>query len=174
MNPLHEKSWSPWVVGAGLGALNFFTFLSAQKPIGVTTAIENTASGLGQRLAPKASGVNAYLAKSEDVPRIDWEWMFNAGIVLGSFLSARAARDWAPAGVPLPWRRRFGGSKVLRALGAFVGGMAMLYGARVAKGCTSGHMISGNLQFSAASWSFSAIAAAAAMAMSRVLFGGSK
>ncbi|MFP4283825.1 MAG: YeeE/YedE thiosulfate transporter family protein, partial [Opitutales bacterium] len=40
----------------------------------------------------------------------------------------------------------------LRSVVAFLGGMAMAFGARLAGGCTSGHGISGTLQLNLASW----------------------
>ena len=43
-------------------------------------------------------------------------------------------------------------SHVLRLLAAFVGGLLMAFGARLAGGCTSGHGISGTLQLSVGSW----------------------
>ncbi|MBA4148165.1 MAG: hypothetical protein H0X66_08615 [Verrucomicrobia bacterium] len=43
MNPLRKKSWSPYVVGAAIGVLSWFAFASAERPIGITTALKNTA-----------------------------------------------------------------------------------------------------------------------------------
>ena len=115
MNILEKKSWSPYAVGAGIGVLSWFSFLTAKKPIGITTAFENTAAGLGQRFAPKASGVNAYLAKNEEVPKLDWEWMLAAGVALGSWLSSTASGYRAVKRVPTVWASRFGSSSVARA-----------------------------------------------------------
>lgn len=171
MNILEKKSWSPYAVGAGIGMLSWFSFLTAKKPIGITTAFENTAAGLGQRFAPKASGVNAYLAKNEDVPKLDWEWMLAAGVAIGSWLSSRASGDRHPKRVPTVWASRFGSSTATRDLGAFLGGALMMFGARVAKGCTSGHALSGTQQFAASSWLFSPVMAAAAAGVARALFG---
>jgi len=141
MNILEKRSWSPYAVGAGIGTLSWFAFLTEKKPIGITGAFENTAAGLGQKLAPHASGVNAYLSKSEEVPKLDWEWMLAAGVALGSRISANASGDQNPKRVPDVWAARFGASPMVRDLGAFVGGALMMIGARVAKGCTSGHAI---------------------------------
>lgn len=171
MNILEKRSWSPYAVGAGIGVLSWFSFLTANKPIGITTAFESTAAGLGQKLAPRASGVNAYLAKNEDVPKLDWEWALAAGVMLGSLLSANASGDHHPPRVPAHWAARFGASPVVRDVGAFVGGALMMFGARVAKGCTSGHAISGTQQLAASSWLFSPVMAAAAAGVARALFG---
>jgi uncharacterized protein len=170
MSILDRRSWSPYAVGAGIGVLSWLSFLTAKKPIGITRAFESTAAGLGQRFAPRASGVNAYLARSEDVPKLDWEWMLAAGVAAGSWLSARASGDREAKRVPALWSARFGGSAARRDLGAFLGGALMMFGARVAKGCTSGHAISGTQQLAASSWLFSPVMAAAAAGVARLLF----
>jgi uncharacterized protein len=171
MNILEKRSWSPYAVGAGIGVLSWLGFLTAKKPIGITTAFENTAAGLGQRFAPRLSGVNSYLSESEDVPKIDWEWMLAAGVALGSWLSSRASGDRHAKHVPDVWASRFGTSTLTRDAGAFVGGALMMFGARVAKGCTSGHAISGAQQLAASSWLFSPIMGATAVGVARLLFG---
>ena len=171
MNILEKRSWSPYAVGAGIGTLSWFAFLTEKKPIGITGAFENTAAGLGQKLAPHASGVNAYLSKSEEVPKLDWEWMLAAGVALGSWISANASGDQHAKRVPDLWAARFGASPRVRDLGAFVGGALMMFGARVAKGCTSGHAISGTQQLAASSWLFSPVMGGAAVVVARALFG---
>jgi len=163
---------SPYVAGAGVGALSWLAFATAKKPIGVTTAFESTAAGVAQHVAPQAMGVNAYLAKRDEVPTIDWEWMLTAGIVVGSYLAARGEGAARGPTVPPLWARRFGPSPLLRYAGAFAGGALMMFGARMAKGCTSGHAISGNLQLAKSSWLFSAVFATTAALTARALFGG--
>jgi uncharacterized membrane protein YedE/YeeE len=59
-------------------------------------------------------------------------------------------------------------------VGAFLGGALMMFGARVAKGCTSGHAISGNQQLAASSLVFSPVMAATAAAVAHLLFGKEK
>jgi hypothetical protein len=39
---LTDKSWSPYAVGAGIGALSWFAFVSADHPLGISTAFETT------------------------------------------------------------------------------------------------------------------------------------
>jgi uncharacterized protein len=46
--PLTMKSWSPDVVGVGIGVLNWFASLTANQPLGVSTAFEHTAA-LGEK-----------------------------------------------------------------------------------------------------------------------------
>lgn len=171
MSALERRSWSPYAVGAGIGALSWFTFLTARKPLGVTTAFESSAAALGQNLAPGLTGVNAYLAAADDPPKLDWEWMLNAGIIIGSFLSARTSGDDRGPTVPPRWARRFGSSPSTRYAGAFAGGAVAMFGARMAGGCTSGHGISGNLQLASSSLLFSPLMGLSAAAVAWALFG---
>ena len=165
---------SPYVAGAGIGALSCFAFATAKKPIGVTTPFESTAAGLAQNIAPRAMHVNAYLAKRDEAPTIDWEWMLAAGITVGSYLAARGEGTTRGPAVPPLWARRFGPSPLVRYAGAFAGGALMMFGARMAKGCTSGHAISGNMQLAKSSWLFSAVFASTAAVAARAIFGGKR
>jgi hypothetical protein len=49
-NPLKMKSWSPYVVGLGIGVLSWFAFAVADHPLGISTAFEHSAA-----LAAKAA-----------------------------------------------------------------------------------------------------------------------
>ena len=171
MKALEKPSWSPYAVGAGIGALSWFTFLSARKALGVTTAFEGTAATLARNIAPGITGVNEYLAVVEQAPKLDWELMLDAGIVLGSFLSAAASGDKPGPEVPQRWARRFGEAPSTRYAGAFLGGAAAMFGARMARGCTSGHGISGNLQLASSSLLFTPVMGLSAMLVARSLFG---
>ena len=59
-----------------------------------------------------------------------------------------ASASWVPA----LWAEHFGPSVWLRSGVAFLGGVLLAYGARLAGGCTSGQGISGALQLSVGSW----------------------
>lgn len=169
-----SKSWSPFAVGIGIGALSIFSFVTAKKPLGVTTPFEGTAAAMAQKVAPGVTKVNRYLAQSEQPPRLDWEWMLAASIVAGSALSAAASNERSRGTVPALWARRYGPSPLKRSAAAFAGGALMMFGARMAKGCTSGHGISGVLQLAASSWLFVPVMGASAALTARLLFGNGK
>jgi hypothetical protein len=169
MTSRENGTLSPYVAGAGIGLLSWWTFATAKKPLGVTTPFESTAAAIAQKVAPRATHVNDYLARSEHPPAIDWAWMLTAGIALGSYF---AGPKGTSTDVPQLWAKRFGTSRSLRNTSAFLGGALMMFGARMAKGCTSGHAISGNLQFAASSWLFSGVFGATSVAVAKALFGG--
>ena len=80
--------------------------------------------------------------------------LFLIGTFLGSLLSVLASGTFRLEKVPATWARHFGGSPAKRLLAAFLGGVIIMFGARMAGGCTSGHGISGSLQLAVSSWVF--------------------
>jgi uncharacterized membrane protein YedE/YeeE len=72
--------------------------------------------------------------------------MLVVGIFAGSALGAGLSHDRTTVVISPLWQWRFRPSIGRRLTGAFFGGALMLIGARLAKGCTSGHGISGTLQ----------------------------
>lgn len=171
MTAIVRASRSPYVVGAGIGLLNVFAFATAKRGLGITTAFESAAALAERRFAPDATHINAYLKAREESPKIDWETLLVIGVAAGSFLAARAAGDRTTHVVPAVWARRFGTSVAKRFAGAFLGGAAMMFGARMAKGCTSGHGITGTSQLALSSWVFTPIMFASAALVARALFG---
>lgn len=166
---LRKKAWSPYVVGSALGILSWFAFLTADHPLGITTAFEYTAGLLIKPFAESGSAVTQYLA--EETPKIDWEWALVLGVFLGALVSAALSKDRTQEKVPGLWQQRFGTSVSKRYLAAFIGGAIMMFGARMAKGCTSGHGISGALQLAASSWLFVVTFFIAGIATAWALYG---
>jgi uncharacterized membrane protein YedE/YeeE len=79
--------------------------------------------------------------------------MLVLAVIAGAFLAAWSGNELTGRWLPGLWQDRFGGeSYLLRAFVAFAGGMLMAFGARMAGGCTSGHGISGTLQWAIGSW----------------------
>ena len=88
-NPFTMKSWSPYVAGAGIGILSWFAFASADRPIGITTAFENSAALVEKTAVPQVEQTNDYFAKKEaegKPPKIDWEWMLVLGVFIAQLL----------------------------------------------------------------------------------------
>src|ERR1035437_10259868 len=110
MNPLTKQSWSPYLVGAGIGVLSWFAFATADRPIGITTAFEYTAALTEKAAAPQLAQSNPYFAekaKDNKTPKIDWEWMLVVGVFLGAYLSSKLSGDRSQERVPPMWRWRF-------------------------------------------------------------------
>jgi uncharacterized protein len=157
-----RRSWHPYAVGAALGVLSWIAFATADRALGITTPFEHAAS--------LALGESAGTGQQGSRPRVDWEWALVAGVLVGSWISARASGDGPGPVVPPVWARRFGGGVWLRMAGAFAGGAVMMFGARMAQGCTSGHGISGALQLAGSSWLFAAVFFPVAMLTALCMF----
>ena len=172
MNVLKQSRWSPYVVGAGIGILSWITFGLMGKAFGTSTTFVRWSGLIASIFSSEHVAANAYYAKYlVDKPALDWQMMLVLGLPLGALLSALLSRSYEPERVPSLWQWRFGESRVVRYLAAFVGGFLILFGARLAGGCTSGHGISGGLQLSVSSWIFFASFFTAGIVSAFVLFG---
>jgi uncharacterized protein len=150
---LPSGRWNPYLVGVGIGVLSWVVFAVVNMPLGVSTPISAAASLCAVPiLGSEAVAQNAYWAKFPF--KWDYHMLFIVGTFLGSLLSVLASRSFKPEIVPATWRERFGNSAAKRLVGAFVGGVIIMFGARMAGGCTSGHGISGSLQLALSSWVF--------------------
>lgn len=145
-----QVRWSPYLVGAGIGILSILTFLVSNEAIGVSGAFARTAGMIEKLFRGKKVEDKEYYQKN--TPKINWEWMFVIGLIIGSFTSARLSGDFEIVMVPQRWLVSAGDSRLLRWSVAFLGGATMGFGARWARGCTSGHGISGTLQLAVSSW----------------------
>ncbi len=166
MGNIRSKAWSPWAVGVGLGLLSWFAFATADHGLGITTPFEHAAALVERAVAPEMAA--PYFATEK--PKIGWEWMVVVGVFLGSFISSKLSGDRTEPVVPSLWRARFGPSVPKRMMAAFAGGALMMFGARLARGCTSGHGITGALLLAVSSWVFITLAFAVAVATAWTLY----
>lgn len=146
------------VAGLLLGGLVTLA-VGLQGPLGVSTAYVTTTAMAAQAVAPSVVESNAYLSKVG--PRVSPEWLVVAGIALGGLFAATLSRSRSRDSVPSHWRRSLGAQPMLRFAAAFVGGFLLLFGARLAGGCTSGHIISGMSQLALSGMVFAAAVFAA-------------
>ncbi|MCA9170044.1 MAG: YeeE/YedE family protein [Planctomycetales bacterium] len=143
--------WSPYLVGACIGLLSVLTFYVSNKPIGASTAYARVAGMLGLAVAPRHTQSLKYF--KDNPPKVGWELMLVIAVIAGAFLAAWSGGELTGQLLPTMWQNRFGiDSDALRLVTAFIGGIFMAFGARMAGGCTSGHGISGTLQMAVGSW----------------------
>ena len=161
--------WSPYTVGAGLGVLSWIVFAVVNQPLGISTSL-SAASGACTAFFVGWDEVfkNAYWTKY--APKWDYGALFLIGTMLGAFLSAVANGTFRVEKVPRVWSKEFGHSSAVRFLAAFIGGIIVMYGARMAGGCTSGHGISGGLQLALSSWLFLVVMFITGIATASLLF----
>lgn len=148
--------WTPYAVGIGIGVLSWVVFVVVNNPLGITTALSQVAGGVATPiLGAEAVAKNTYWAKN--ALALDYGTLFLAGTLLGGLVSALLAGTWKIEAVPSLWAERFGNSQLKRYVAAFVGGAIVMFGARLANGCTSGNGISGGLQLALSGWVFLAV-----------------
>lgn len=147
---LMAASWSPYLVGAGIGVLIWTAFLLSDRPLGCSTAYAKTAGMIESVISRQKAENMPYYRKIP--PTIDWQWMLIIGTMIGAALSAYLSGGWTVSVIPHLFESTFGDNELLRLTVALSGGILMGLGARWAGGCTSGHGISGTLQLSLASW----------------------
>ncbi|UWQ52518.1 YeeE/YedE family protein [Leisingera caerulea] len=175
-----------WKAGGLLLGLVFFLAVLLVKPIGVSTQFVILDGIIADAVSPQlvtetAGGYtssNAYLAKSDGkyaksvANPLNYSFVFVLAMALGGLLSAklRGGITGAERSVHALWRANFGDNPAKRYAAAFLGGFIVLYGARLAGGCTSGHMMSGMMQTALSGYIFAAGAFAAAIPVSLMLF----
>ncbi|MER3415649.1 MAG: hypothetical protein C4297_05480 [Gemmataceae bacterium] len=170
MNPLRMTRWSPYIVGTLLGMLIWFTFGVAHKALGVSTNFSQAILWAEKAIVPEHAKEVPYFADYKIPTAIGWEAAIFVGLILGAFVSAQLSGDRDAEQLPELWVRRFGPSR-WKAYGlAFLGGAILMYGARLAGGCTSGHGISGTLQLAVSSWAFFLSLFASGVASAFILF----
>jgi len=167
--PLRSGRWNPYLVGTGIGILSMAVFSLADKPLGISTALSQASGACAATfMGWEKVGANAYWTKH--VPQWDYGMLFLVGAFLGAMVAAILGKGFRLEAVPRVWRERFGPSVLKRMAGAVIGGVLVMYGARLAGGCTSGHGISGSLQLAVGSWTFFLVMFAAGAATALVIF----
>jgi uncharacterized protein len=147
-----DGGWSPYLAGALVGLLAIASVLATTQLLGKTsylgasTTFVRAAGLLEQMVAPEHVSQNEYYVKEK--VRMDWQFMLVLGIFLGALISSLTDKSFKLESVPPTWETRFGPSIGKRALGAFLGGIVAMMGARMADGCPSGHGLSGMMQLS--------------------------
>jgi uncharacterized protein len=161
---------TPYLVGAALGALSWVAFAVAKDPLGVTTALSRAAQPVAALMfGAKTAAENPYWAPMP----FSWDYsmLFLVGLMAGALVSSLVSGTFRLEAVPQFWRARFGGSVVKRFVAAFFGGALLMFGARMAGGCTSGHGLSGTLQLALSSWIFIIVVFVSAIIGTRILYG---
>jgi len=172
MNVFQKPRWSPYLVGARIGVLSWITFGLMNKALGVSTTFVRVAGLIEAIFSTAHVKANAYYAKNMiEKPAVDWQMMLVVGVFFGALISALLGRSYKTEHVPELWASRFGPGRGRRYLWAFIGGVLVLFGARLAGGCTSGHGISGGMQYAVSSWVFFVTFFAAGLVTAFRLFG---
>jgi len=132
----NDKGWNPYIAGALTGLLIVMTTWFTGQYFGASTSFVRAAAYIEQVFSPEHVSSGAYFKWFP--PIIDWQFLFVAGILIGSFLSSITSGSFRIQAVPDMWQARFGPGRLKRGLVAVIGGALVLFGARLAGGCPSG------------------------------------
>ena len=132
MNWLTKEEWSPYLAGALSGVVLILSVLIAGKFFGASTTFARSV-GLIEKLfsVERVAGLDYFI---KYVPKIDWQFMFVVGVLVGSLIASTTSDTFQWQAIPDMWMVRFGLSESKRAIVAFIGGAIAIFGARLAGG----------------------------------------
>lgn len=160
-----------WKAGGLALGLVFFIAVLLVKPVGVSTqfvvfdgilwdAIDSTAVVADPAAKSGWSSPNPYLNKYAKSVGEPWNYsvVFVLALMGGAAISAllRGGVERPDRAMPQVWRANYGDETWKRYVAAFAAGFLVLYGSRMAGGCTSGHMMSGMMQTALSGYIFAA------------------
>jgi uncharacterized membrane protein YedE/YeeE len=159
-----EKSRNWIFSGIALAVLNVIIFSSSitDRVIGASS----TYPYLGNLIIHNTS--NEYFNKISASGH--WELIFLAGAFAAGLIISLIKKDFKIRLIHDNWLKYKGPSIYKRAIWSFAGGFLLIIGARLAGGCTSGHVLSGGMQLSISSLVFAVFVFAGLLATGRLFY----
>lgn len=148
---LHDKAWSPYVAGVIIGLLQVPAFLLIETALGASSSYVTVGGILASVVDPAVTQIDYVARHIAPTGKNWWQVALVVGIAMGAFLSMKLSGAHRQKISPI-WRRALRTSSAsARYAVAFCAGFVMLFGARIADGCTSGHGLSGMAQLAVSS-----------------------
>jgi uncharacterized membrane protein YedE/YeeE len=148
-----QPYWNPYVAGLGLGLVLLAAFVVMGRGLGASGAFSSLVAATVQTVVPAHAASNSfyaeYLGDGTKSPLKDWLVFEVLGAIAGGFISgilAGRVKKGVEKGPRISVGGRFGF--------AFVGGIIMGFGAKLARGCTSGQALTGGALLGLGSWAF--------------------
>ncbi|MBT3242592.1 MAG: YeeE/YedE family protein [Bacteroidetes bacterium] len=165
LNKIEKSKKMNWLyAGIGLALLNAYLFLTVteNRGMGASTFYPYIADLITQTTD------NDYFTKITKSG--NWQIYFLGGAMLSGLVLSLIRGDFKLITIHENWRKYKGESIGGRVIWAFIGGFILIFGARLAGGCTSGHVISGGMQVSLASLVFAAFVFAGLLITGRFFY----
>lgn len=125
-------AWSPYLVGASIGVLSWFTFLFSNKPLGAWSRNARVSGMIGKAIAPRHAMSLKYF--HDNKPKVDWEVMLVVGVIMAEPLLRGPGTNSLPDGCHRCGRNASAAAHRTRLIVACIGGAMMALGARAARG----------------------------------------
>ncbi|HEX6386817.1 MAG TPA: YeeE/YedE thiosulfate transporter family protein [Anaerolineae bacterium] len=143
---------NPYLAGILLGVVLFLSFFTTGNGLGASGGMNRILVFAEDLIVPGHVDRTPYLlemAGGDRNPLDSWVVFVTIGTLLGGFVSG-----WRNGRLRVETGRGPNVPVRLRWVMAFIGGGLMGYGARMARGCTSGQALSGGAVLSVGSWAF--------------------
>lgn len=144
---------NPYLVGFGLGLALLAAFVIMGRGLGASGPASTLVAVGVSKVAPEHASQNEfyknYLGDGSTNPLKDWLLFEVIGVAIGGFLSGSLAHR-----VKKTIEKGPNVSNRTRLIYAFTGGAIMGFGAKLARGCTSGQALTGGALLSLGSWVF--------------------
>lgn len=144
--------WPPYVAGVGLGLTLLASFVIMGEGLGASGGFTRYLVAILERISPHYVAANGYwseYAQPGQSPLINFLVFELIGVLLGGFISG-----WLAGRVRIAVDKGPHISSPARYVMALAGGTLMGFGARLARGCTSGLALSGGTVLSVGAWVF--------------------
>lgn len=141
---------NPYLAGGFLGLVLFASFFLTGNGLGASGGVSHLVVFFEDLIVPEHVDRTPYLidmAGGDTNPLDSWIVFVFFGVLIGGFTSG-----WLNGRLKVETNRGPNTSKRTRWITAFAGGAIMGYGARLARGCTSGQALSGGATLSVGSW----------------------
>lgn len=145
-----KKYLSPYLAGVGLGLVLLASFFISGHGLGASGTITRAIVAVEKAAAPEHVNQNPYLAKyggGDMNPLKDWYIFEILGVLVGGLVSgvlAGRVKKETNHGPRISPKQRW--------MFAVIGGALFGFGARLARGCTSGVALSGGASLSLGAW----------------------
>ena len=144
--------WNPYMAGIMLGVLLFLAFFITGSGLGASGGLNRILVFFQDMFWPEHIDQVPYLLKmagGESNPLDSWVVFLTLGTLVGGYISGKL-------GDRVKWETNRGPNITpeTRWVMALIGGVLMGFGARLARGCTSGQALSGGAVLSVGSWAF--------------------